>query len=140
MATTTFKYSARLIAVLLFALAPDLVQAQSWQFNSREVALKSGETTEVTDLYWVTNCKSLLTAPPEVTIMDGPPGVTAAVEEAMVMPRLQQCSKPVKGGKLRLTAGTIDDQTNSLMTLRVRFKTRDGDRDQAITLKIVLFP
>jgi hypothetical protein len=114
--------------------------AQSWQFNTQSLALKSGETSEVADLYWVSNCKSLLTEKPEVTIMDGPPGVTATVEEAMVTPRIQQCPKPVKGRKLKVTAGTVDDQTNSIMTLRIRYKTRDGDRDQAMTIKMSLFP
>lgn len=72
--------------------------------------------------------------------MDGPPGVTATVEEAMVLPRFQQCPKPVKGGKLRLTAGTVDEQSNSLMTVRVRYKTRDGDREKSLSFTIALFP
>lgn len=102
------KFSAQLLTLLLCVLTSASANAQSWQFNTQSVALKSGETTEVTDLYWVVNCKSLLVSPPEVTIMDGPPGVTATAEEAMVTPRFQQCAKPVKGAKLKLTAGTID--------------------------------
>jgi hypothetical protein len=131
---------ARYTSLFLCALAATAASAQSWQFNSQEIALKSGETAEVMDLYWVTNCKSLLTATPEVTIMEGPPGVTAVVEEAMVVPRFQQCANTVKGAKLRLKAGAIDDQTNTLMTLRIRYKTKDGDRDRSMSLKMSLFP
>ncbi len=131
---------ARLASLILCILAATAANGQSWQFNTQEVALKSGETAEVMDLYWVTNCKSLLTATPEVTIMDGPPGVTAVVEEAMVVPRFQQCANTVKGAKLKLKADAIDDQTNSLMTLRIRYKTKDGNRDRSLSLKMSLFP
>jgi hypothetical protein len=58
----------------------------------------------------------------------------------MVLPRIQQCPRPVSGGKLSVTAGTIDDQSNSLMTVRIRYKTRDGIRDKSITFTIALFP
>jgi hypothetical protein len=114
--------------------------AQTVQASTLTVALKSGETTEVTDLWYAINCKSQLKSAPEVTILDGPPGVTASVIEAQVVPRMQQCSKPVLGGKLRLTAGTIEDQSSTVMTLRVRFKTKDGDRDRSIPIILSLFP
>ncbi|MGA7326197.1 MAG: hypothetical protein WBX25_17360 [Rhodomicrobium sp.] len=136
----SWKPIARMTSLLVCVFVSTGAEAQSWQFNSVHLAMKSGETVEVGDLYWVINCRSQLTSTPEVTIMDGPPGVTAAVEEAMVVPRFQQCSKPVKGGKLKLTAGTIDDQTNSLMTVRIRYKTRDGDRDRSMNFTIALFP
>jgi hypothetical protein len=135
-----FKLTAQFAGLLLSSFLVTGANAQSWQFNTQSLAMKSGETTELGDLYWVTNCKSMLIATPEVTIMEGPPGVTAAVEEAMVTPRMQQCPQKVKGGKLKVTAGVIDDQTNSIMTLRIRYKTKDGDRDQAMTIKISLFP
>jgi hypothetical protein len=116
------------------------VQAQSWQMNTQSYALKSGESVELMDLYWVTNCRSLLTAPPEVTVMDGPPGVTAFVTEDMTLPRFQQCSQPVKGAKLRLSAGKVEDQSYSMMTLRVKYKTKDGDRERSLTFSLALFP
>ena len=136
----TSRYLLRASIVCLVLLAGSSAQAQSWQFNTQSLALKSGESTEVSELYWVVNCKSLLTSTPEVTILDGPPGVTATITEAMVLPRIQQCPRPVSGGKLSVTAGTIDDQSNSLMTVRIRYKTRDGIRDKSITFTIALFP
>jgi hypothetical protein len=122
------------------ALSADAARAQSWQMQRFSVALKSGESSEVGDLYYVTNCQSLLVAPIEVTILEGPQGVTASAPEAMVLPRLQQCSKPVKGAKLVLTAGQIEDASNTLITLRVRYKTKDGVRDMSQSGTIQLFP
>lgn len=137
---SSFSLALRASTVCLCLLAGSSAQAQSWQMNTQSLALKSGESTEVSDIYWVVNCKSLLTSPPEVTILDGPPGVTATIAEAMVLPRFQQCPKPVAGGKLSVAAGTIDDQSNSLMTVRIRYKTRDGVRDKSMTFTIALFP
>ena len=104
------------------------------------VALKSGESTEVMDLYWVINCRSLLTAPTEVTILDGPQGVTASAPEAMVVPRAQQCANPVKGAKLVLTAGQIEDASSTIMTVRIRYHTKDGVREMSPKFSIQLFP
>jgi len=129
---------AVICAALLFGL--EEARAQSWQMNTQSYALKSGESTEVGDLYWVVNCQSQLQGPPEVTIMDGPPGVTASVTEAMVVPRFQQCAKAVKGAKLKLSAHEIQEPSNSLMTLRIRYRTKDGVRDKSMNFTISLFP
>jgi len=114
--------------------------AQSWQMTTQSYALKNGESTEISDLYWVINCQSQLLAVPEVTIMDGPPGVTASVTGAMVMPRFQQCASAVKGAKLRVSAEHIEEPSNSQMTLRIRYKTKDGVREKSMTFMISLFP
>jgi hypothetical protein len=135
-----FKLIARALIVGFSSISASQLQAQSWQMNTQSYALKSNESVEVMDLYWVTNCRSLLTSPPEVTILDGPPGVTTSVTEAMVLPRFQQCSKPVKGAKLKLSADKIEDQSYSMMTLRIKYKTKDGERDKSMTFSLALFP
>src|SRR5882762_4553641 len=43
--------------------------------GSATIALKSSESLEVSNVYWVTNCRSLLRSTPEVEVLDGPPGV-----------------------------------------------------------------
>lgn len=48
-------------------------QAQTVR-NVPSIALKNGESTELGDLYWVVNCKSLLKSAPEAEILDGPRG------------------------------------------------------------------
>lgn len=131
-----------LVAVLclMFSLSFEEARAQYWQMVTQSYALKSGESAEIGDLYWVINCHSQLLSPPEVTIMDGPPGVTASVTEAMVVPRFQQCAKPVKGGKLKITAQQVQEPSNSQMTLRLRYNTKDGVRDKSMSFTISLFP
>ena len=138
------KMNLKLIACTLIIglslVSTSRVQAQSWQMNSQSYALKSSESVEVGDLYWVINCQSQLTGTPEVTVLDGPPGVSASVTEAMVLPRFQQCAKPVKGAKLRLSADKIEDQSYSMMTLRIKYRTKDGERAKSLTFSLALFP
>jgi hypothetical protein len=110
------------------------------QIGAPTIALKSGESTEVGNLYWVENCKSMLTATPEVEILDGPPGVTASVKEAMVLARLQKCARPVKGGKLIISADNIEESSISTLTVRVTYNTRDGDRKRSQVFNLELFP
>jgi hypothetical protein len=135
-----FKLVACVMMIGLSSVSANRAQAQSWLLNSQSYALKSGESVEVMDLYWVTNCQSQLISPPEVTVLDGPPGVTASTTEAMVTPRRQQCAKPVKGAKLKLNADKIEDQSYSMMTLRIKYKTKDGERENSLTFNITLFP
>lgn len=135
-----FKLIACVTAIGLGSVLADDALAQSMMRNTASYALKSGESVEVTDLYWVSNCQSQLKSAPEVTVLDGPPGVTASVSEAMVTPRAQQCAKPVKGAKLKLTADKIEDQSNSQMTLRIKYATKDGEREQSLTFNLTLFP
>ena len=116
------------------------VSAEASQAKLGSYALKSGESTEISDLYWVINCRSQLTAAPEVTIMEGPPGVTAIVTEASVMPRKQACARPVKGGKLTLKADHIEDQSESDVTLRIKYPTKDGNREVSMVFSLSLFP
>jgi hypothetical protein len=134
------KSIAGALIVGLGMISASGVQAQSWLLNAQSYALKAGESVEISDLYWVVNCRSQLTGTPEVTVMDGPPGVTASVTEAMVLPRYQQCAKPVKGAKLKLSADKVEDESHSLMTLRIKYKTKDGDREKSMTLTLALFP
>ena len=132
--------SIAIAALLSVAVLPTVAGAQAYQLRQGSYALKSGESVEVSDLYWVINCRSQLTGPPEATILDGPPGVSVNVTEAMVTPRAQNCPRPVKGAKLALKAATIDDQSDSLMTVRIRFPTKDGVREQVLRIGMTLFP
>jgi len=108
--------------------------------NAATIALKSGESVEVGNLYWVTGCRSILKSPPEVEIVDGPSQVAASVKEAMVLPRWQNCSSRVSGGTLVLTAKDIEDPSFSTLTVRVTYKTRDGDRKFSEILNLQLLP
>jgi hypothetical protein len=124
------------IACALLSLGATTASAQTIM----TYALKSGESVEISSLYYVSNCQSVVIAPIEVTMLDGPPGVTAAAQQAMVVPRNQQCARPVQGAKLIVTAGQIEDASRTLATLRIRYKTKDGVRDLSQSFYLQLFP
>jgi hypothetical protein len=115
--------------------------AQSISSGVRHIALKSGESTEVNDVYFIShNCKSLLKGAPDVEILDGPPGVTAAISVEKVVPRTFGCAKPVSGGKLIVTAKDIQEYSHTRMVLRVNLKTLNGDRQYSENIDITLYP
>jgi hypothetical protein len=109
-------------------------------FGSPSVALKNGESVEVGPVYWVSQCKSILKSTPEVEILDGPPGLDAAIKEAMVLPRRQNCANKVAGGMLVMSAKGIEDPSYTNMTIRITYKTRDGDRKFSHVFNVSLIP
>ena len=114
-------------ACACFALAcflgGSVAGAQTINISVSNIALKNGESMEFGNVYLIsTDCRSLLTGTPEVEVMEGPPGVTVAIQQAMVVPRGHSCARPVSGGKMIITAKDIEDYSNSSMTLRIKYK------------------
>jgi hypothetical protein len=108
--------------------------------GSPTIALKSKESSEFAKVYWVSHCRSLLRSTPEVEILDGPPGVSVTIKEGMVVPRYQQCAKPVPGGTLVISAQDIEDPSYTKLIVRVTFKTRDGVRQRSQVINLSLIP
>ncbi len=105
------------------------------------ISLKSGETADLGPLFWVANCKSLLTGAIMVEVLEGPPGVTASVKEQKVLPRKFNCAKEVPGGKLIVTApAEVKERTQGTLTIRMKYPTKDGERQGSRTVSVVLFP
>jgi hypothetical protein len=126
---------------LAICVADSAAQAQTMTLvGSTSLALKSGESTEVGNVYYITNCKSLLKSTPEVEILEGPPGVSASIKEAMVLPRFQNCPAKVPGGTLVVSAKDIEDSSYSRLTLRIIYKTKDGDRKLSQVFNLSLIP
>lgn len=138
MRTLSGMFAAAVGAVLLIGSAP--VYAQGLVRNAQTVALKSGETQVLGELYWVQQCRSILKSKPEVEIIDGPPGLTAQVKEEMILPRAQNCPKKVSGGVVSLSVKDVDDASTSQVTLRITYRTKDGDRQRAWLLNVALLP
>jgi hypothetical protein len=136
--------SRLLIAALQIGIAIALCgtgAAQNMNIRgAHTIALKSGESEEVTDLYYVQNCLSLLNGPPQVEVVDGPPSVKASLKEDMVLPRAAKCPAKVKGAKLMVSAGTVEDPSFSQLTVRVTFDTREGIRKQTFVINLSLIP
>ena len=130
-----------LLAVTLLGLGSQEALAQA-RSALPSVALKSGESVEIGDLYFVSSgtCRSLLKDLPVVEVMEGPSEVTASVKEAMVVPREQGCSQKVKGGRLVLTAKDIEEYSTSKLTVRITFHTKDGDTQRSNSFNLTLFP
>jgi hypothetical protein len=127
----TFK-----VAVCVAGLSVATATAQT----EGNIALKSGESVELGPLYWIANCHSIMIGLPEVEILEGPPGVTLAVKEAMVLPRRQNCPNKVSGGILSAAAAEVKDRTQGKLIYRVKYKTKDGDRQRSVTFNVSLFP
>jgi hypothetical protein len=108
--------------------------------GSDTIALKSGESQEVGEYYYVTNCVSLLKNMPVVEVVQGPPGVTAEMKEALVVPREQRCPNPLKGAKLYIAAKDIEDPSYSPLILRITYDTREGERKLSHIYNLYLVP
>jgi hypothetical protein len=129
------------LAMLSLVIFAGGAQAQTIQFSVRDIALKNGESTELGDVFYITaNCKSVLKATPEVEILDGPPGVTAAINAAKVVPHGWGCANPVAGGKLVISAKDVQDYSYTRMVLRINYNTLDGPRQRTQNINVTLFP
>jgi hypothetical protein len=104
------------------------------------IAVKSGETVELNNVYWVMKCRSVMIGLPVIEVLEGPPDIALTIKEAMVLPRQSGCAKPVPGGKLMLAAGTIAEKKESKLVYRLLYKLKDGDRQTAKTYQILLYP
>jgi hypothetical protein len=104
------------------------------------IALKSGESVELGPVYWVANCRSIMVGLPEVEILEGPPELTLTLKEAMVLPRQQKCPANVSGAILTATAKDVKEPIQAKLTYRLKYKTKDGDRQRSNVYGVSLFP
>jgi hypothetical protein len=130
----------RRIAITVISLAAAMAFIQAPARSAESIALKSGETTEIGAEYWVSNCRSILKGAMTVEVLEGPPDVAASIREQDVLPRRQNCAKPVQGGVLVLTAKEIKAQTQTKLILRVKFPTVDGERQKSRNIDLTLVP
>ncbi len=137
----TKPYKAFLLVCIVAALGIAKTEAQTMSKPVHDLALKSGESTELGDVYWVSSsCKSLLKSTPEVEVLDGPSSVTATIKPASILPRITGCAKAVQGGKLVISAKEVEDYGTALLLLRVNYRTQSGDRQRSVTVRLALVP
>ena len=77
---------------------------------------------------------------PEVEILEGPPEVALTIKAEQVLPRRQGCAAKVPGGKLMLSAKEVAESKEAKLTYRLKYKTKDGDRQTSGTYIVSLFP
>ena len=66
--------------------------------------------------------------------------MTATVKEKMVLPRVGRCANRVPGGILVATAKDVKDPVEAKLTYRVKYKTKDGERQTSRVYNVSLFP
>jgi hypothetical protein len=129
------------VSLCLACLVSAAARAQTIHEPVEGVALRSGESVVFGDVYLVgANCSSLLTNVPEVEVMDGPPGVAVAINEAQVVPDGHGCDKSVTGGRVVITAKDIDAYSYTTMVLRITYKTPNGNLQRSQHINVTLFP
>jgi hypothetical protein len=104
------------------------------------ISLKSGETVEVRNVFFIRNCKSILKETPVVEVLEGPAELTLTIKPGMVVPRSDNCSNPVAGGTVVATAKDVKGPKEAKLTYRVKYKTLEGDRQTARVYMVSLFP
>jgi hypothetical protein len=107
---------------------------------AEEFFLKSNESIDLFAVYWVKDCKSLLTSFAGVDVMDGPPGVTLSIREQDVLPQRQGCPSKVPGGIVAASVKDISAKLSGSLRFRVRYNTTDGLKYSNHTVQLSLFP
>jgi hypothetical protein len=130
-----------IVAAFQFAIMGATIDSSALsQAQPRQLSLKNGESVELGSVYWVINCRSVMIGLPEIEVLEGPPGVALTIKEGQVLPRRQGCASKVPGGTLLLSAKGITEQAEGKLTYRLKFKTKDGERQGGSTYIVSLFP
>ncbi len=130
----------RLIIVMLSA-AIAVALAGASAHGAEAIALKSGETAEIGNVFWIASCRSLLKGAMTVEVLEGPSDVTASIREQKIVPHKYNCPKPVEVGVLLLTAPKeIKTRLQAKVTLRVKYPTVDGERQNSRDIDLTLVP
>lgn len=129
--------SAVAIACVALAAAPAISGVQAQQ-APRHIALKSGESTELRNFYFVQHCRSLMIGTPVVDVLEGPEEVTVSLKEGPKVPA--KCTNRVPGGAVIATAKDVKAAKEAKLTIRLKFKTRIGERQSSSSYMISLFP
>ncbi len=132
----TMKGVAPALGLMVLLLASPAFAAED--DDARTLAAKSGETIDVRPVYGASRCRSILTAPPEVEVLQAPSELKLSVREDMVKPR--NCSEKIKGGFVVATVGQVKQATDSKVIFRVKYKTKDGTRQVGYEYKVSLVP
>jgi hypothetical protein len=139
---STRDYLVPIWTTALFALGLALIIGRAdAQAQPSRVALKNGEAIELTTVYFISNCRSIMIGLPEIETLEGPAELSLAIKEEQVVPRKFGCVNKVPGGKLILTAkSSVTERTEVNLIYRLKYKTKEGDRQTSGTYIVTLFP
>ena len=128
---TIFTVCAAILVVSPGALA---------QERMPHVALKGGESVDLRNFFFIVSCRSVLIGTPEVEVLEGPDEVVVTFREEPVLPRSQNCPKPVPGGIIVLTAKAVTEQKEAKLTFRLKYNSKLGPRQTSNTYIVSLYP
>jgi hypothetical protein len=129
------SFAIACLGLAVFAAISGAAQAQP---ASRRIALKSGESTELRNFYAVQHCRSILIGTPVLDILEGPEELTVTFKEGAKLPT--KCTVPVPGGTVIATAKQIKTTKEAKLTIRLKFKTKIGERQTSNSYIVSLFP
>jgi hypothetical protein len=130
----------RLLTIASIAAIACLDQQALAQDSPKSIALKNGESVDLMPVFGEKNCRSILTATPTAEVLEGPPEIKVTVREEMVAPRRTTCKDKIKGGVVVVTANDVKTRTEGKLTFRIKYRSKDGDRQTAHTYNVTLFP
>ena len=117
------------VVFALFASTFILITGADAQTSTaRFIALKSGESIAVNEIWWVKNCKSVMLSA-EPVVLQNMPDVSVSIKEQPV--QAPNCPKTVQGAVLVLTAKNVKEITEGDVIVRVAYKLKEGQRDPA---------
>jgi hypothetical protein len=133
----------RVWTTALFALGLALIIGRPCADAQQPIrlSLKNGESIELTTFYYIANCRSIMIGLPEVEILEGSAELSIAIKEEQVVPRRFDCTNKVPGGKLILTTkSSVTEKKEVNLIYRLKYKTKEGDRQISGTRIVTLFP
>jgi hypothetical protein len=125
------------IACVALAVVAAVSGAEA-QGTPRRIALKSGESTELRNFYAVQHCRSILIGSPVLDVLEGPNELTVTFKKGAKRPT--KCTMPVPGGTVVATAKEIKTPKEAKLTIRLKFKTKIGERQTSNSYVVSLFP
>ena len=109
--------------------------------QTRQIALKPGESADIQAVYWVKNCNSTLRKITGVEILEGgTPGLQLHIREEPVKAVRQNCADKVPGGVVVATASESIEKKSTLLKYRVQYDTNEGMQQSTHSVQIDLFP
>jgi hypothetical protein len=110
------------------------------QQNSPRIALQSGESATLRNYFYIVNCRSILVDKPVLDVLEGPEEIIVELKEGPVLPRAQNCPSTVPGGTVVATAKDVTEPKVARLTIRLKFNTKAGERQDSNTYLVSLFP
>jgi len=131
------------VAIALFAFAGVGRAQDSGPTALPLFSIKSGETLLLRSLTTVTpNCEPLFESFDSIDVIEGPPELSLKFEPGRVKTYTTShtCPEAVPGGRIMVTAKSVDERREAMLVFRVSYQTKTGPWQQTIRFRMLMFP